>query len=133
MRKNGVGFPGRPLSGAVKADPDLRLALQEQLLPRLAVAHIGAPREAEARPEERPPPSDDEVALLAELAVERDMLGALTLIDTVIRSGMSRESVLLLLIAPAARYLNDQWLSEERSFGEVMDGLKLIQEIARGV
>ena len=61
------------------------------------------------------------------------MLGALTLIDTVIRSGMSRESVLLLLIAPAARYLNDQWLSEERSFGEVMDGLKLIQEIARGV
>jgi UTP:GlnB (protein PII) uridylyltransferase len=118
---------GRP---AGELNAELRSTLQAQLLPRLVLAH-GAPSTSLTMSlDERTPPTAEEVALLAQLAAEQDLVAALRLVASLVDQGMSQASVLLLLVAPAARLLNQQWSEEERAFAEVMDALKIIQHVA---
>lgn len=64
----------------------------------------------------RTPPTADEVALLAHLAAAQDLLGALKLVASLVSEGVSRASVLLLLVAPAARLLHHEWAAQQRAF-----------------
>jgi len=114
-------------------DANLQATLQAQLLPRLVMAH-GAPSMAlTMSSDSRTPPTADEVASLAHFAANDDLLGALQLICSLVSHGMSQASVLLLLVAPAAQLLNEQWCSEQRTFAEVMTGLEVIRQVAESL
>ena len=78
----------------------------------------------------RTPPTADEVALLAHLAAAQDLLGALKLVASLVSEGVSRASVLLLLVDPAARLLHHEWAAQQRAFPEVMEALKVVQHVA---
>jgi len=118
---------------ATPLSDDLLAVIQEQVLPQLALAHgarDGAPGDAA---DERTPPTDNEVALLATLAVEQGLVGALGLVASLLRQGLSIESVLLLLVAPAAQLLSEQWLTEVRTFTEVLAGLDVLKQVAEAL
>jgi MerR family transcriptional regulator, light-induced transcriptional regulator len=114
---------------------ELLATIQQQLLPPLVIAHAHARgRSGDDRDDfpsdARLPPTEDEVALLADMAVEQDLLRALGLVATMLGRGLSMESLLLLLIAPAARLLCQEWMAERRPFTDVMAGLDVIQKLA---
>lgn len=116
-----------------KFHANLQATLQAQLLPRLVMAH-GAPSMAlTMSSDSRTPPTADEVASLAHFAANDDLLGALQLICSLVSHGMSQASVLLLLVAPAAQFLSEQWSSEQRTFAEVMNGLEVIRQVAESL
>jgi hypothetical protein len=64
------------------------------------------------------------------MAAEQDLEGALDLVASMVREGLSLDSVLLLLLAPAARLLGDGWQAEQRPFTDVMAGLDILREVA---
>lgn len=114
-------------SRADEPSPDLVAATCEEILPRITLAHAAsAPVAADARM----PPTEEEVAQLAELVVEHDLEGAVALVTSMVGQGLSLDSVLLLLVAPAARLLGDGWNAEHRPFTDVMGGLEILQEVA---
>ena len=109
---------------------DLRATLQDELLPRMTLAD-GAPSTGLVLASDACiPPTREEVALLAGYAAEQNLMAALGLIAQRVGQGLSHATILLLLVAPAARLLNEQWDTEERTFAEVMEGLKVLQHVA---
>lgn len=101
---------------------DLVETVTNHIVPRLMLAHrMDAPAQ-EPFAVDDDPPTLEEVAKLAELAVTQDLRGAMALVDTKLREGASIEWVLLDLITAAARMLGDQWLSDDRSFADVTLG-----------
>lgn len=102
---------------------DLVETVANHIVPRLLLAHRMDARDAEPLIEARKPPSAEDVASLAALAVAQDVAGAMRQAEVRLRAGTPLESLLLDWIAAAARLLGDQWLSDERSFSEVTLGL----------
>lgn len=66
---------------------------------------------------------------MAELAIEGDRDGALHLISHVIHDGVTTESALVHLVAPAARLLGNQWDDGAREFAEVVKGLDVLRQL----
>lgn len=101
---------------------DLVETVTNHIVPRLMLAHRMDARAPERVAVDDQPPSLEEVARLAELAVGQDLSGALALIDAKLQRGASVEWILLDWIAAAARLLGTQWLSDDRSFADVTLG-----------
>jgi methanogenic corrinoid protein MtbC1 len=108
---------------------DLLATIQEQIIPRLVLAHFDDPIAAEACPDTRLPPDVEEVAEFSRIAAAQDLPRALSFIEVMVRQGVSIGTVLLHLVAPAARKLGDDWLDDLRSFAEVSLGLGTLQEV----
>lgn len=119
----------RPLRRALAESRELSSTFEEQLLPRLLLAQSSPSLALDAEE----PPTDEEIERLADIAARRDQAEALRLVSEILARRASRETVLLMLIAPAARLLGDQCTADERSFAEVMDGLRLLQDVAGGL
>jgi methanogenic corrinoid protein MtbC1 len=101
---------------------DLMETVANHIVPRLMLAHrMDAPAPEQIAVDDEPP-TVEEVAKLAELAVVQDLQGAMLLIDVKLREGASIEWILLDWIAAAARMLGEQWLSDDRSFADVTLG-----------
>jgi methanogenic corrinoid protein MtbC1 len=114
--------------GEVARD-DLLATIHEQVIPRLVLAHFEDPAAAEACPDTRLPPDVDEVAEFSRIAAAQDLPRALSFIEEMVRQGVSIATILLHLVAPAARKLGDDWLDDLRSFVEVSLGLGTLQEV----
>lgn len=102
---------------------DLVHTVTNHIIPRLLLAHHMEARGVDRVAEARKPPTDDEVAILVEIAVAQDLQGGMKQVEARLREGLSLESILLDWIAGAARLLGDQWLADERSFADVTLGL----------
>ena len=107
-------------------EADLLSTVHEQLVPRLVLAHSPA----EPGPaDERTPPTQAEVVELARIALRGDGREALRFVMFVEGQGLSLGSILLLLVAPAARLVRDLWLAEQSTFTEVTAALGVLHGI----
>ncbi len=115
---------------APEARYELLATIHEKIIPQLVMAHVGEQVASEPEcPDLRPPPTPEEVAAFAALAVREDVTGALGFVETLASQGVSLEAVLLHLIAPAARLLGDDWNDDLRTFSEVTVGLGTLQQV----
>lgn len=103
--------------------------IEAQVIPRLILAHARAPYDAAGCPDARLPPTDAEVRRVAELSAAQDMTSLLVIVEEMSKAGLGLESVLVDLVAPAARLLGEQWLDDEISFADVTLGLGLLQRL----
>ncbi|MGF1466639.1 MAG: B12-binding domain-containing protein [Sandaracinaceae bacterium] len=103
--------------------------IEQQIIPRLLVAHAAGAVPLDVCPDARLPPTVDEVLDFAALAARDDVAGILESIEAMMRAGLTMETVLLDALGPAARALGEQWLEDERSFAEVTLGLGALQRV----
>lgn len=129
----GGGFAGPPSSPEGNISPELLETLETELIPRLIAAHRGKSPDLARCADARRPPTAKEQLRLAELAVAQDLEGALAFIDALGRAGLSLESILMDLVAPAARLLGAQWLDDTLSFAQVSVGLVLLQQVVQAL
>jgi hypothetical protein len=106
--------------------PDLLSTVSEEIVPQLVLAHSG---EVPVPADQRLPPNQEEVAELARIALEGDLHSALRFVVSMADQGVSVASILLLLVAPAARCVRERWLSEQSTFTEVTAALGVIQGV----
>lgn len=105
----------------------MRSVLDTQIIPRLVMAHReGANR---AMPSLLPRPQREDITSFARLCAAADRAGATRIIDGLREKGLEQESVLVDLIAPAARELGQQWEDDRASFTDVTLGLVLMHEM----
>ncbi len=107
---------------------DLLETIETEIIPRIIMAHraVGV---AEACAPTRPPLSSEEVERLSQIACRHDLSGAVSFVEELCRQGMSLETILLNLVAPAARLLGDQWSDDRRTFTEVAAGLGTLHQV----
>lgn len=109
--------------------PNLLEVIESEIIPRLMIAHRFDPLSLPTCPDARLPPTPDEIAKLARIAIRHDLSGALAFIEQLCLAGLSLEAVLLELVGPAARLLGEQWQADQRSFTEVSAGLGTLQQV----
>ncbi len=126
--RSATSWPLAPSSREPMQAPSAELlsTVHEELVPRLVLAHS---LEQPGPADERTPPTQEEVAELARIALGGDGREALRFVMSVEGQGISRGSVLLLLVAPAARMVRDLWLSEQSTFTEVTAALGVLHGI----
>ena len=111
------------------SEEDLFATIQDDIIPRLMLAHAGdLPRE-EACADARLPPTPEEIAAFAQLSVDDDLTSSLSFVEQMCAQGLTVESILLDLVAAAARLLGEQWLADDRPFTEVTAGLCTLQKV----
>lgn len=102
----------------------MRGVLEDQIIPRLLVAHrAGA---VNARPSGR---LAAHVAAFAAVCASGDRAGADRLVARLRAEGHDADSVMVDLVAPAALLLGREWEEDRRSFVDVTLGLVLMHEI----
>lgn len=74
---------------------------------------------------------DELVRTFAHLALAPDAADAGVIVDQLFADGVTPETVMLELLAPAARILGDLWCADELGFVEVTIGLSRIQHLLR--
>lgn len=120
---------------ADRLDPVSPLALcaliEGEIIPRLMVAHHGGVAGAPLRAIHVV--TDEEVAILAPmaLAVEADLI--LAHVEGVLARGVPLDTVLIDLMAPTARLLGEWWESDRCDFVEVTMGLWRLQEVVHEI
>ena len=120
--------PDAPVAGGELPDPvHLMQTIQQQIIPRLVVAH-GATMVTSCG-DTRLPPTEEEIAELARLAVAQRIEDAVMMVGRLSQQGLSFESLMLGLLAPAARALGDGWLEDELTFAEVTVGLGTLHHV----
>lgn len=127
-----------PLLRSRKADGEaspagLAAIIESEIIPRLLVAHLPidggltTPRHAAIQ---RTLVTEAEVARFAERALRMEAAELLAEIEALLAEGMSAESALLDLLAPAARELGAFWETDRCGFVDVTMGLWRLQELA---
>ena len=114
-------FPGRALM----------VAIEDQIVPRLVLAHSVAPALGRAKTRSSdsagPLPTESEIGELANISTSQDLSAAVALVQSVHDRGVTIDMVLLRLVAPAAQSLKSQWESDLRTFTDVMIGHGTLQ------
>jgi methanogenic corrinoid protein MtbC1 len=105
--------------------------IESEIVPRLVLAHRGAPGMAKGAARDGPTADAEQVARFANLILERDVGDALASIEELRARGVSLESVYLDLLAPAARHLGELWEADLCDFTQVTIGLWRLQQIVR--
>lgn len=138
-RANEVGHAGpRSFNEATSQDP-INAIIEGDIIPRLLVAQIEANRAEAATDHEggkghEPATLDhDAKARFAELPLRLEAPDLMSEIDRFLQAGVSIESILLDLLAPAARRLGEMWEDDEADFVDVTMGLWRLQEVMREV
>lgn len=119
-----------PLRAPAVLEPaELLATIHDEIIPRLMLAHGADPLREQVCPDARLPPTQVEVNEFAVIAVSEDVPAALAFVEKMCSDGLSLESILLDLIAPAARLLGEHWLADLRPFTEVTSGLCTLQQV----
>lgn len=104
--------------------------ISDEIIPRLIAAHL--PETADAtQPDQRVmvQPIRLDALELAEKALQQDAGTLLDLVDSALDSGLPVESLLVEIMAPAARALGERWKDDRVDFIDVTIGLWRLQEI----
>lgn len=105
----------------------MRLVLDTQIIPRLLQAHRPGPVAAPANGAAGPSLAD--VEAFAARCAAGDRAGCGALVERLRAEGLQPESVLVDLVAPAARHLGRQWEADTLDFMSVTLGLVLMHEL----
>jgi methanogenic corrinoid protein MtbC1 len=119
-----AGRPGLPVLGQAKSA--LEQVIEAEIIPRLALAHSRPPAAAHV-PNPRGIDVDEFVALLRRSSYHAVM----AYVTDITASGVSSETILLDLFAPAARQLGELWKSDLCDFVEVTMALSMLQQLVR--
>lgn len=105
--------------------------IEREVIPRLLVAHAPPPA-AVGRPH-CDCITDAEVATFAPLALQVEADELLEHVEALIARGVSRETLLVDLLAPAARLLGQFWEEDRCDFVDVTMGLWRLQEVVHEI
>ena len=115
--------------------PESRLAslarlIEAEIVPRLMLAHRAPePRGAAMEDLSRVTPAGHDVAEFTRLLVEQDTTTLSASLDSLRARGMARETLLLQMLAPAARRLGELWEEDLADFTQVTVGLGRLQQL----
>lgn len=123
----------RPPTELVPRDSALLQTIEQEIIPRLLFTHRTDAHSPAPCADSRPPPSREELAEFAALAVHSELADVLLYVERLGRQGLSLESLLLHLIGPAARALGEQWQDDLLSFTEVTAGLGTLQQVVHAL
>ena len=120
------------LRADVEYDRSLSTLIESEIIPRLMVAHAGD------APVLTPPNNDEvilpeEVAALAPLALQVEADALLGHIEGILARGVSIDTVMVDLLAPAARLLGEFWEDDRCDFIDVTMGLWRLQEVVHEI
>lgn len=107
----------------------LAQTIEAEIIPRLLLAHRVSGVDRPTAPTTDLGPSRDDVVAFTQLALGADPTAALAFIDALLARGVSRDRVLLDLLAPSARLLGDYWKADTKDFVEVTIGLGTLQRL----
>lgn len=127
--------PDARCGGSASADADLRLArlaqaVEYEIIPRLMMAHRGAPT-CPAVALDGPVLGAHDVEEFARLVLESDEDAAQACVETLLARGVTVEAVFHDLLAPTARHLGELWNQDLCDFTEVTLGLGRLQRVLR--
>lgn len=118
-RAGGVSSSGRP-------NQPIRGVVEWQVVPRLVSAHAVAGSNGESAWIR-----SEDVEFFTRCSIERDALALLDFLESLRRVGASHESLLLDVVAPAARSLGLQWEQDSCDFAAVTVGVGRMQQAMR--
>lgn len=135
----GCDFDPPSLRGRAGRDggdgPEARLAglarlIEAEIVPRLMLAHRAPePRGVAIEDLSRVMPARHDVAEFTQLLVEQDATTLAAYLDSLRARGMARETLLLQMLAPAARRLGELWEEDLADFTQVTVGLGRLQQL----
>jgi methanogenic corrinoid protein MtbC1 len=105
----------------------LAMTIEAEIVPRLLMAHASRT----GRQPSRPTPTD--VAEFTRLILQHDADVGLTYSRVLLGRGCSPESILLELLAPAARTLGELWDADAASFTEVTVAMGRLQQVLQNI
>ena len=128
-RHFGKGSPDTAQHEGFSLQSDLSRIIEGEILPRLMLAHREAVEPTRLRVERRPSPHQIATfsALLLDPAADDVTEHVLALLD----EGLSLDSLLLDLLAPAARHLGELWEEDECDFMDVTVAIGRLHAVTR--
>ncbi|MEN2787899.1 B12-binding domain-containing protein [Sphingomonas qilianensis] len=124
-RLGDIGDPG---------DRDYGLSLsrliEREIIPRLMAVHAAEPRQPLT---EAPAIDADEIAAFAPLVMQIDADALLAHVEAILDRGVAVETVMVDLLAPAARLLGEYWEDDRCDFVDVTMGLWRLQEVVHEI
>lgn len=137
-----AGQPGRSNRRAARRSPEMLAKLIEvEIIPRLLIAHgcdpaasgerayLRAVADEAADAEMVPTVEPREAEAFASLALDHEAHVLLEHVDKALARGLPIETVLVEILAPAARSLGVMWENDEADFVDVTMGLWRLQEL----
>lgn len=110
----------------------LSTLIESEIIPRLVIAHAtDHPRVQSTKSTDGIEPGD--VAALAPLALQVEADRLLAHIEAILARGVSVETVMVDLLAPAARLLGEYWEDDQCDFIDVTMGLWRLQEVVHEI
>jgi methanogenic corrinoid protein MtbC1 len=106
----------------------LSTLIENEIIPRLMVAHAVRPHDVV---EGSAPPGD--IESLARLALHVDADALLSHVDSIVARRVAVDTIMVDLIAPAARLLGTYWEEDRYNFVDVTMGLWRLQEVVREI
>jgi len=124
--------------GSQECRAALRSVVELQIIPRLLQGRRGGAAMVVVPPAQATPagapiaqaiPCAADVQAFAHLCAAGDRAGCTVLVERLRTDGLQPDSVLMELVAPAARYLGEQWEDDRLDFMAVTLGLVLMHEV----
>jgi methanogenic corrinoid protein MtbC1 len=122
-----------------KSDPGIRhggsLAkmVESEIIPRLMLAHQALQTPPEASNDTRAVLGEETTDRFARMVVSKEPDSLIVYVGSLLRDGVSMESIFLELLVPAARRLGEYWDEDSASFGDVTIGLGRLQQVVRAL
>jgi methanogenic corrinoid protein MtbC1 len=112
---------------------ELASTIETSIIPRLLLGQMGQKRLSGREPFQLPDPpvSAAMVESFVRLVMSQDNIEATEFVDELLARGVPMPTVLLGLMAPAARLLGDMWSADLCDFVDVTLGLSRMQQILR--
>lgn len=112
-----------------ECESSIQSVIDSQIIPRLLSSQSLHLRQTHSTQETHLLPTRSELDTFSALTIDEGPLLAQAFVEQMMAKGMSRETVFLELITPAARYLGQLWEEEKIDFLEVTHGLIRLQSI----
>ena len=112
---------------AIDYERSLSRLIESEIIPRLMIAH------APDTPEVSPEIDDVEIESLAPLALQVEADALLAHVEGILARGVSVDTVMVDLLAPAARLLGEYWEDDRCDFVDVTMGLWRLQEVVHEI
>ncbi len=116
---------------AIDYERSLSRLIEGEIIPRLMVAHASNAPIATVATDAEVDPSEIEALAPLALQVEADLL--LAHVEAILERGVSVDTVMIDLLAPAARLLGEYWEDDICDFVDVTMGLWRLQEVVHEI
>lgn len=123
------GARAKPSGKGRNSSPRLAELIEQDIIPRLLVAHPAATVSADSGAVIEP----EDAARFAPLPLSLEADELLARVDQFLARGVPAESIFIDLLAPSARKLGEYWEEDRADFVEVTMGLWRLQEVMREV